>query len=545
MILSLILLATPVIVSAHGVRGEWDTFHGDAARSGIRPSGYISGDLLWTADPGNGYVVTSPVMDGERVYLVTSGNQGWDASVHSLEVTTGRPVWNTTIPGRTYQLSTPVIVNGMIFVGSSSGIFHALRADTGTIEWQRLIDPSLYGITSSPMYHPDTGAVIVGTGAGVLYALDPTDGSTRWSFDTGDAIYFSSPALCGDLVLVGNDAGTLFAVLDGDEKWRFHTGDRIRSSAAVGSGGIIYFTSRDGMLRSLFPNGTLRWSTEIGPSVSTPAVHGEIVISGSSTGLHAFDPEGSPLFSILDHAPVDSSPAVSDHQIFFTTNGSPGELIACDHSGTILWSIDLGDQSLSSPAIGRDTVLSAGDSGMVWCVHSTPPGELIIHPGTIPDTTEGERTITFTGWARYDTGRPASAIDMEVSILDRTATGWTSPNGSFEITMTLDLPPGIHRAVITGNDGHLMNRSTVDIHVRDRGEKERGSESPLPVPGFSAVEWIVAVLGIGLLGSRSRNGTRGNHVHPPRPGSKRYSMVGGEPSRPKTTGVNRSRDHIS
>lgn len=475
--------------------GEWDTFHGDPQRTGSSDCDYIAGDILWSVDLENGYVATSPIMAGGYVYVVSSGDSGADSEVHCLDETTGETIWDVTIPGKTYQLSTPVFAKGRLYFGSSSGIFYCLIAETGEILWQRVLDSSFDGITSSPLFDEPNGDLLVGTGDGTLYNLELGTGATIWSFDTGAGIYLSSPTLSGDHILIGNDDGTLYAVEDGNEVWQFETGDQIRSSAAVGPDGTIYFASRDGMLRSLFPNGTLNWEEEIGPSISTPAIHNGNVFVGSASGLHAFLPNGNELFSVATQGPVDSSPAVSDHQILFTTNSNDGELIAADHNGAVLWSYPLNDHSISSPGTGDSTLYAASDSGWVWCFHSTEPTRLSLIADEISAIEEGERTIAFTGSARYDTGRPASGTDITITLLSQTVTGTTLSDGSFLINLTIDLAEGNHSASILVTDGTLENSTQVSVIVeKGIGDSTSSGDSDDLIPVFGLIDLLSIIV---------------------------------------------------
>ena len=103
-----------------------------------------------------------------------------------------------------------------------------------------------WGIISSPAVMD--GVVYVGGRDFNLYAVSAGDGSLRWRFATGTKIY-SSPAVVDGEVYVGSDDGNLYAVnaVDGSERWRFTTGNRIDSSPAVVEG-MVYVGSWDGTL---------------------------------------------------------------------------------------------------------------------------------------------------------------------------------------------------------------------------------------------------------------------------------------------------------
>ena len=492
MIPAISILTLIMILSSSDVNGEWDTFHGDPSRTGYRDSDFIAGDLLWEEDLGNGYLDTSPVTDGDRVFLISAGEAGLDSTVHCLDAGTGDFIWNTTVPGKTYQLSTPVAAKGRLYFGSSSGMFSCLVAETGSIRWERPLALSANGVTSSPAFDEPSGELYVGNGDGTLYCLEIGTGNTIWSYDTGAQIYFSSPSVFGDLIVIGNDDGILFGIRDGNEEWRYETGDRIRSSACISDDGMIYFASEDGLLRSLTIEGELNWEAEIGRSTSTPALGTTCMYVGSDSGLHAFRFDGTREFTIPSQAPVDSSPALNDHQIFFTTNSVNGEIITSDLEGNLLWSYPLEEHGLSSPGLGDSTVLAAADNGRVWCFHSTAPRSLNLTVEPQADLVEGEHTIAFQGIVRYDTGRPAVDIDIGITLLGRTTSGRTGTNGSFSINLTIDLVPGNHSGMVTANDGTLTDERTITIKVREgsSGGSDSGDTDEF-ISGFGSSTFLL------------------------------------------------------
>ena len=145
--------------------------------------------------------------------------------------------------------ASPVVIDGRVFIGSTSGKFYALDANTGALVWSYppLPQPPLigscgsvgdvqafgaYGILSSASPYKDTiifGApdpapsVDGGLGSARLYSLDQATGALVWKSDlvarvngcsfgaTGEQherIAYSSPLVHGDRVYVGiHDAG--------------------------------------------------------------------------------------------------------------------------------------------------------------------------------------------------------------------------------------------------------------------------------------------------------------------------------------------------
>ncbi|HEX6487432.1 MAG TPA: PQQ-binding-like beta-propeller repeat protein [Candidatus Dormibacteraeota bacterium] len=213
--------------------------------------------------PGDG-VWSTPAIDSAGRAFVGVGNP--DDGVVAFEASTGRILWRHSFYadlGRDLDVGATPVLTGQgpvesVDVGSTAGIFESLNALGGTQVWSRTLDagtavhgligspafdgsalyvPSAsppYGLisltalgarrwsvtTSQPVYSsPALGAglVVVGTGAvfgdrsaGELLAIRTSDGSIVWRSDAGSAVN-SSPAIAGDMVLVGDYAGKLLA----------------------------------------------------------------------------------------------------------------------------------------------------------------------------------------------------------------------------------------------------------------------------------------------------------------------------------------------
>lgn len=142
-----------------------------------------------------------------------------DSPINPSTVARLAPAWflDTALP----ITATPAVVDGVVYVGSWEGVFYAVDAETGAIRWQyRSADApgSTFGpiVSSAAVTDVRTNGqrtrrlVIFGSGPRV-YALDAADGSEVWVHDASLGIvdtpvqYESSPAVHGDLVLIGRD----------------------------------------------------------------------------------------------------------------------------------------------------------------------------------------------------------------------------------------------------------------------------------------------------------------------------------------------------
>jgi outer membrane protein assembly factor BamB len=236
----------------------------------------------------------------------------------------------------------PIVVNGTIYFMDKDGMFYALDAHTGHVDWKRKIGslnasspayangrlfavnlqpqqavalrPKAHGSKvlwrhslpgrseSSPMVH--AGKVFFGDESGNVIALDEKTGKTRWVTHTGGAVKgalaFDDGTLFGD-----NYAGEVFAIDagNGHVKWMSHTqgggflrGGGVYSTPAV-AWGRVYLGGLDGRMYSFEEkNGKLAWSHSTGAEVyPSPAVadtpHSPPTVYAGSQDKHfyAFD----------------------------------------------------------------------------------------------------------------------------------------------------------------------------------------------------------------------------------------------------------------
>lgn len=265
-----------------------------------------TGKLRWNfrMDPdlpfrwGWDWLLSSPAIWGGAVY-VGSG----DGRLYALDARTGRERWRFETQARIR--SSPAVADGVMYFSSRDGRVYALNTATGRLAWRfesegATIDSAAAGfdrtsITSTPAVSGD--GVFFGTRDGHEYAIERRTGALRWKF--GHPVTYipgspmvswveASPALAGDLVMVGSSDGRLFHAVrarTGEEVWRFPAPLNVLSSAAV-AGDSVLFGCDDGHLFALDrATGKERWRFRAGAGVvSSPVVRGGVIYVGSDDG---------------------------------------------------------------------------------------------------------------------------------------------------------------------------------------------------------------------------------------------------------------------
>jgi len=221
--------------------------------------------------------------------------------------------------------SSPVVVNGVMYVGADNGRLYAIDATTGAVRWTLSTGGK---VVSSPAV--SGGLVVFGSDDGKVYGVDATTGAANFSFSTGGPVT-SSPAIdpATKTVFVGSQDGHLYAIPLGcagacAPKWNLATNGPVESSPAI-SNGTVFIGSDDGHLYAVTEStGKTAWSvTTGGPVKSPPSVANGVLYFGSDDGrVYAVASTGcgqtncSPLWSALTGGAVVAEPVVADGSLF-------------------------------------------------------------------------------------------------------------------------------------------------------------------------------------------------------------------------------------
>lgn len=339
-------------------------FRGDPTHSGVQASAAprtLKG-VKWHFATGD-RIVSSPVWATGNIYFGSN-----DGHVYALDAASGRQRWAWRTEGPVP--STPAVAEGRVHVLSYDGRLHTLDAASGAPLWKfatggerRFEARGLHGATPRTQTIADPydvylsspavvgGVVYFGSSDGHVYALDAASGALRWKQRTGDVVH-ASPAVANGVVVVGSWDGRLYAfdALTGAERWRFQAGldsamhnqQGFQSSAAIVDG-VVYVGCRDAHLYAIdAATGQERWRFSTGQSwvVGSPAVaNGKVIFATSDSSLiHVLDAQtGQPAIKALQaKAYMFSSPVVAgDALLIGLLNGS---LQARDlASGRALW----------------------------------------------------------------------------------------------------------------------------------------------------------------------------------------------------------------
>jgi outer membrane protein assembly factor BamB len=274
-------------------------------------------------------------------------------------------------------LSSPVVANGVVYVGCGEGMFYALDAISGQKKWEFKTGDVIH---TSPAY--DSKTVYFGSWDSYLYALNAEDGSLKWKFKTGiDTVYFnqvgfqSSPVVYKGVVYSGCRDAHVWAIEaeTGDLKWKYYNnGSWVIATPAIHNDTLYYETSDSHKLIALSAiTGKMLYSVDCKTyGFSSPALDGELLYLGTHGGnMTAFEGKtGKAIWEFktpASKANKDSIVAANgefNYARIFTENTYAANMKSVDR----IYSVG---SILSSPAVSNGMVYFGSSDSCVYALH--------------------------------------------------------------------------------------------------------------------------------------------------------------------------------
>ena len=186
--------------------------------------------------------------------------------VIAMDARTGRQKWR--YKGMPFE-SSPLLHDGILYVGSWDGNVHAIRAKTGRRVWTYQTGNR---VNTSAAY--SKGRIFIANQDGNLFALNAKTGRLAWRAGDATEFFYAAPAVAYGRVFIGSSDGTMYAYgqRTGKLLWAKPLGTYIYSSAAV-YGKKVYAGSYDGQFYALdAATGDVRWQRTMESAVHAPPV---------------------------------------------------------------------------------------------------------------------------------------------------------------------------------------------------------------------------------------------------------------------------------
>ncbi|MFB0525477.1 MAG: PQQ-binding-like beta-propeller repeat protein [Phycisphaerae bacterium] len=269
--------ASPCVVEGSVFVGSSDHFlYALDAKTGklrwkYETGGQILGAANWTRSP-----------DSEKIWILVGS---YDNRLYCIDSANGKVVW--TYETDSYINGSPAVGEGKAVFGGCDAMIHVVSLDDGNKVTQ--IDTGSFIAASSALFE---GRVYVGNYDNVFISADIAASEIVWKYTSGDAPFFSSPAVGDNVIVFGGRDKRVHCLRrdDGHLLWEFATLGEVDSSPVI-CGDKVVVGSEDGRLYMInLSNGSLIWSYEIGQAItSSPAVAKGMVIVGSDDGyVYAF-----------------------------------------------------------------------------------------------------------------------------------------------------------------------------------------------------------------------------------------------------------------
>lgn len=353
----------PTLTLSNSLPDSWPTLHHDLARSGFADdSAPHFPRLLWSFTTA-GRIESSPVIGNGIVYV---GSE--DGYAYALNQSTGQLIWRTWVGQLVY--SSPAIVGDSLYIGQGS--LYRLNAKTGQKMWGTAIGTittSILAVGGRVYAIAQNASTSLGA---KLYSINATNGSIIW------AIYVDQTSELGyanNLLYLGAN-GTTYALnpYNGSTVWSAAPG--LEAAPAI-VGGVVY----GGNMALNATSGQVIWKYNI-TTPSLPAVAYGLIFLLSQTALVALNQTNGVLAWFWRFKSPNfysqSLPAVADGLVF--VGGGEGDLpdptvyALNATTGKFVWSFPVGIAANSSPAISNGTLYIGASDGKLYAITGSLPG---------------------------------------------------------------------------------------------------------------------------------------------------------------------------
>ena len=236
-----------------------------------------TGASVWTFPAGAMASYSAPAcsVDEQVVFSTTTNNV-----LFAIQVSTGRALWNVSVPSSTYV--APLVVGDLVYL-----YVLALNANTGAVVWSHA---EASGSSGQGLAVVD-GVAYYGSGGGVVRSLNALSGAVGWSYNIGSSGDMSTPSVANGLVFIGSQDNSIYAIdaSTGSLAWSHATGGWVLSTPAVVNG-VVYFGSNDNYIYALeATSGQLVWRVDTQAAVMYGVVVANNILYGGSSHFTAMD----------------------------------------------------------------------------------------------------------------------------------------------------------------------------------------------------------------------------------------------------------------
>lgn len=307
--------------------------------------------------------------------------------------------WSVTTSGLIERMSSPIIVNGIVYIGDDTDTLYAYDAITGNPLWTYLVGNAQF----YPSLTVVNGVAYVVDNNGNLDALNAVTGKPIWTLTMPFAGSNSSPSVVNNVIYVvgGSDIGAFNATTH-QLLWEQSLQPSANGSPAIANGIAYVVTINPGTLYALdTKTRNILWSGSISSGANGLAVSNGIVYTAAftqgppeSTNLYAFNASGcgsatcSPLWVVpsgVSNTNLLPTPAISNGIVYLggTVNNAPVMDAFNAKTGKTLWNwtgVSGDGFGGSSAAVANGIAYDATTGGNLYAFQSSGCGVATCSP---------------------------------------------------------------------------------------------------------------------------------------------------------------------
>jgi outer membrane protein assembly factor BamB len=352
---------------------QWPHYRGNPQLHGTAP-GHIGNKptLAWTFATKDEILSSPAVVDG-TVFIGSTDN-----SVYAIDQATGSKRWS--YPTQDMVEAPALVLDGRVYIGSSDGFLYALDAKTGELAWKFETQDKILG--GANWFTSKTGEkrIVVGSYDARVYSLDDT-GKKLWEYETDNYVNGTPAIYNGEMVFGGCDAGLhLVNVETGKRVTKIDLGQgcQVAGSVALFADKAYFGHYGNEFLRVDLDSGNIDWrySSKRDGFVSSPAINDKyVVFGGRDKNLHCVTrKDGTPQWKFKTRRKVDASPVITGDKVVFGSGDGRLYLLSLK-DGKELWNYDVGKAIYSSPAVVDDMIIVGTGDHRVYAFHAPVSGK--------------------------------------------------------------------------------------------------------------------------------------------------------------------------
>lgn len=361
---SIVLLLFAVCL-APVLGAQWPMHRGGPSLPGVAAGSLPDKPVLAWSFVTGGAILSSPAIVDGVVYFGSS-----DQAVYALSFADGKKLWSFATDDMIE--APPLVHEGRVFIGSSDFFLYALDAKTGELAWKFETEDKILGGANWWRDADGHDRIVFGSYDTRLYCVDASSGKKLWDYKTDNYVN-GTPAILGDRIVFGGCDAVLHVVSakSGEAVAQIALGDECHVAGSVALAGERVYLGDYGneFVCVDLQTGERAWAytNPAHPFFSSPAIgEDRVVFGGRDKKLHcAARADGKPLWTFPTRRKVDGSPVIcGDKVVFGSGDGRLYVLRVAD--GKLVWEYEIGQSIYSSPAVVDGTIVVGANDGRLY-----------------------------------------------------------------------------------------------------------------------------------------------------------------------------------